>query len=69
MSDPRNALQVVQAVISMLAGDVYSNRSVRQRLLVFKTIYNVSLMLNWREWLADRRLRLASVRAASEADG
>ncbi|MCH8248609.1 MAG: tryptophan 7-halogenase [Proteobacteria bacterium] len=69
MSDPRNALQVVQAVISMLAGDVYSNRSVRQRLLVFKTIYNVSLMLNWREWLADRRLRLASVRAASEANG
>lgn len=67
MSNPKNALQVVQGVISMLAGDVYSNRSVRLRLLVFKTIYNVSWLLNWRESLADRRAKLAGVRMANQA--
>jgi hypothetical protein len=67
MSNPKNALQVVQGVISMLAGDVYSNRAVRLRLLVFKTIYNVSWLLNWRESLADRRAKLAGVRMANQA--
>ena len=66
MSDPRNVLQVVQAVVSMLAGDVYHNRRVRHRLLVFKTIYNVSWLLRWRESLANRRMRLAQVKAANQ---
>jgi flavin-dependent dehydrogenase len=67
ISNPKNVLQVVQAVISMLAGDVYANHSVRQRLLVFKTIYNISWALNWRKCFSFRRARLASVRAASQA--
>lgn len=66
MSDPRNVLRVVQAVVSMLAGDVYHNRRVRQRLLVFKTIYNVSWLLRWRESLADQRMRMAEVKAANQ---
>jgi flavin-dependent dehydrogenase len=67
ISNPKNSFQVVQAVISMLAGDVYSNRAVRRRLLVFKTIYNVGLVIHWREALAYRRLRRASIRAAHQA--
>jgi flavin-dependent dehydrogenase len=63
MSNPRNVLQVVQAVISMLAGDVFSNRRVRHRLLVFKTIYSVSWLLHWREALAYRKTRMASIRS------
>lgn len=63
MSNPRNVMQVVQAVISMLAGDVFSNRNVRRRLLIFKAIYTVSWMLNWREANAFRKKRLASVRS------
>jgi flavin-dependent dehydrogenase len=66
MSDPRNVFQVVQAVVSMLAGDVYHNRQVRQRLLVFKTIYNVSWLLRWRESLAHRSMRMAQVKAANQ---
>lgn len=66
MSNPRNVLQVVQAVISMLAGDVFENRNVRRRLLVFKTIYAVSWLINWREALAFRKARLASVRSEIE---
>ena len=63
MSNPRNVMQVVQAVISMLAGDVFSNRNVRYRLLIFKAIYTVSWMLNWREANAFRKKRMASVRS------
>jgi flavin-dependent dehydrogenase len=68
MSNPRNTLQVVRAVISMLAGDVYTNRSVQLRLLVFKTIYNISRVLHWREALHHRRVRRASIQAANQAD-
>jgi flavin-dependent dehydrogenase len=45
MSQPRNVLQVVQAVISMLAGDVFDNREVQRRLLVFKSIYSVAAVV------------------------
>lgn len=65
MSNPRNVLKVVQAVISMLAGDVFANRNIRWRLFVFKSIYSVSWILNWRESLSAYRLKLANIRAAS----
>jgi len=63
MSNPRNILKVVNAVVSMLAGDVFTNRNVRRRLFMFKTIYSVSWLINWREASAYRKARLASVRA------
>ena len=63
MSNPRDVSKVVQAVISMLAGDVFSNRPVRRRLLIFKTIFTVSWLLNWREALAYRKIRKANVRS------
>jgi len=66
MSNPRNVLKVVQAVISMLAGDVYANPEVRRRLVVFKTIYSISWLLRWRESLKFRKLRLASIRAENQ---
>ena len=36
---PRNDFQVEQAVISMLAGDVFDNRAVLRRLRLFRLIY------------------------------
>lgn len=59
LGNPRNVLQVMQAIISMLAGDVFSNRRVRRRLVVFKSIYFASLLIHWRESLAAKRLRMA----------
>lgn len=47
MSQPRNVLKVVQAVISMLAGDVFDNREVRRRLWVFKSFYSVAAVVAW----------------------
>jgi len=61
MSNPRNMLRVAQAVISMLAGDVYANASVRRRLVVFKVIYCISCLFNWRHVLDTRRKRMADV--------
>jgi flavin-dependent dehydrogenase len=66
MSNPRNVLQVVRAVISMLAGDVFVNRQVRRRLLVFKTIYSISWLFHWRQSWDARRTKRASIRAASQ---
>lgn len=63
MSNPKNVFQVLQAVISMLAGDVYSNRRVRHRLLIFKTIYATSWLINWREARAYRKKRMTSIRS------
>lgn len=62
MSNPRNVMKVVQAVISMLAGDVSTNRDVRRRLLVFKTIYRISWLMKWQEAMRFRRLRRESIR-------
>jgi flavin-dependent dehydrogenase len=63
MRNPRNNFRVAQAMVSMLAGDVFVNRSVRRRLLLFKGIYSVSWLLNWREAYAARKIRLARLQA------
>jgi flavin-dependent dehydrogenase len=46
--EPRNILGVQQAVISMLAGDVYRGGPIRARLAVFKLIYTIASLLNFR---------------------
>ena len=38
-ADPRNDLQIEQAMISMLAGDIYRDNGVLWRLKIFKLIY------------------------------
>ncbi|RZA36614.1 MAG: NAD(P)/FAD-dependent oxidoreductase [Lysobacteraceae bacterium] len=38
-AQPRNDFQIEQAVISMLAGDVFDNRAVLRRLRLFRLIY------------------------------
>ena len=42
--NPRNVLGVEQAVISMLAGDVYGATEIRIRLFIFKIIFAFSHM-------------------------
>ena len=41
---PRNVLQVEQAVISMLAGDVFDARPVLWRLRIFRVIYAITAL-------------------------
>jgi len=58
-NNPRNAWQVEQAVISMLAGDVFDNRKVLRRLRVFRAIYAFTALqlapAALRGWLRRRR--------------
>jgi flavin-dependent dehydrogenase len=51
-ASPRNDWQLEQAVISMLAGDVFDNRAVLRRLRLFRMIYAANAL-----WLAPRALR------------
>jgi flavin-dependent dehydrogenase len=56
---PRNDWQLEQAVISMLAGDVFDNRAVLRRLQVFRLLYALNALAiaprALRGWLTRRR--------------
>ncbi len=45
-SNPRNVLQVEQAVISLLAGDVFDAPEVTRRLRLFRLIYGLNVLAN-----------------------
>jgi hypothetical protein len=64
MSNPRNTLRVYESVISMLAGDVFHNKQVRRRLLVFKFIYYMAWLRSWRDGLAAAKRRRNGVVAS-----
>lgn len=66
MGNPRDDLQIASAVISMLAGDVFSNRKVANRLLVFKAIFTMTSLSNWRETSAYRKLHKSRLNAEPE---
>lgn len=58
-NNPRNVWQVEQAVISMLAGDVFDNPAVLRRLRLFRLIYSLTALQlaprAFRGWLRRRR--------------
>lgn len=58
-ASPRNDWQLEQAVISMLAGDVFDNRAVLRRLRLFRLVYAANAIAiaprAVRGWLARRR--------------
>ncbi|NUS60434.1 MAG: NAD(P)-binding protein [Lysobacter sp.] len=58
-NNPRNVWQVEQAVISMLAGDVFDNAKVLRRLRLFRMIYAITAVQlapeAFRGWLRRRR--------------
>jgi flavin-dependent dehydrogenase len=56
---PRNTWQLEQGVISMLAGDLFDTPKVLSRLRLFKLVYAVVALRNFRRWRAERACRLA----------
>jgi flavin-dependent dehydrogenase len=60
---PRNSWQVEQGVISMLAGDLFDSPKVLRRLQLFKFIYLLCALRDWRRWRAEHRYRLAQAKA------
>jgi flavin-dependent dehydrogenase len=59
---PRNFFKIEQAMLSLLAGDVFVNPTIRMRLAVFKIIYYFMSARNLRESFAATRARLAGIR-------
>ena len=60
--NPRNMLRVEEAMISMLAGDVFRDGGVKWRLQFFKLLYYVTSAIHWRQSLGagmQRRRQLA----------
>ncbi len=60
---PRNSWQLEQGVISMLAGDLFDTPKVLRRLRLFKVVYLIAGLRDWRHWLPAHRYRLAQARA------
>jgi flavin-dependent dehydrogenase len=62
-ANPRNALQMEQGVISMLAGDLFDTPKVLRRIGIFKMVYALAALSQWRRWRDEQRYRLAQARA------
>ena len=60
---PSNRLQIEQGMISMLAGDLFDTPRVLRRLQLFKMVYAVGCLRDWRRWRAERSYRLAQAHA------
>jgi flavin-dependent dehydrogenase len=61
--EPRNTWQLEQGVISMLAGDLFDTPRVLTRLKLFKLVYVICGLREWRRWRAEHKYRLAQARA------
>ena len=68
---PRNFLGMRQAVISLLAGDVYRNGGLAWRLALFRVLYRALWLLEFRRCfkLDLRRSRLASIKVPEDEAG
>ena len=60
---PRNTWQLEQGVISMLAGDLFDTPVVLRKLGLFKLVYAISVLRDWRRSRAEHKYRLAQARA------
>jgi flavin-dependent dehydrogenase len=61
-SHPSNRWKLEQSVISMLAGDLFDSPRVVWRLQLFKLVYRILCLCNFRRSRAEHRYRLAQAR-------
>ena len=63
---PRNVFRVKEALLSVLAGDVFGKTPIHAPLLVFKGIYYAASLFNFRRTLKSWRMRKHNIRAVDE---
>jgi flavin-dependent dehydrogenase len=56
---PRNTWQLEQGVISMLAGDLFDTPKVLRRLKLFKLVYALCGLRDWRRWRSEHHYRMS----------
>jgi len=61
--ESRNTWQLEQGVISMLAGDLFDTPKVLWRLQLFKLVYALCGLRDWRRWRDEHKYRLAQARS------
>ena len=60
---PRNTWQLEQGVISMLAGDLFDTPLVLRKLRLFKLVYAISVLRDWRRSRVEHAYRLRQARS------
>ena len=65
---PRNIFRVKEALLSVLAGDVYGRTPIRLPLLLFKGIYYLISLRHFGRTLKAWRMRKYNIRAAVDSD-
>ncbi|MHB8666450.1 MAG: NAD(P)/FAD-dependent oxidoreductase [Burkholderiales bacterium] len=64
--EPRNVFRVKEALLSVLAGDVYGRTPIRGPLLLFKGLYYATSLFNFRRTLTAWRARRRNIRVADD---
>ncbi|MHB1174211.1 MAG: NAD(P)/FAD-dependent oxidoreductase [Sulfuriferula sp.] len=64
---PRNIFRVKEALLSILAGDVFGKTPIHGPLLIFKGLYYTASLLNFRRTLKAWRMRKRNIRPVDEA--
>ncbi|MBK1723542.1 NAD(P)/FAD-dependent oxidoreductase [Thiocystis violacea] len=64
---PRNVLRVKEALLSLLSGDIYGKTPIWPSLYLFKLIYYISALRNWRGTLAAARKRRDQIQPVEES--
>jgi flavin-dependent dehydrogenase len=65
--DPRNVLRVKEALLSMLAGDIFGKTPIWGSLWVLKGIFYIASVFNFRRSLHAMRMRKANIRDVETA--
>jgi flavin-dependent dehydrogenase len=66
---PRNVLRAREAVLAVLAGDVYGRSPIGASLLFFKAVYYAGSLLNWRRSWAAWQARRLNIREVGDLAG
>lgn len=65
---PNNIFRVKEALLSVLAGDVFGHTPIRRPLVAFKTIYYLTSLFNLKRTLQAWRRRQYNIRVVDEAN-
>lgn len=64
---PRNVLRMKEALLSVLAGDIYGKTPIWRSLLAFKVLYYGVALVNWRRSLGAWRQRRRNIRPLDDS--
>jgi len=64
---PSNIFHVKEAILSVLAGDVFGTTKIQRPLRIFKGIYYVASLLNFKRTYKAWRMRKSNIRDVNES--